>query len=68
MEGSIRHPGIKVRLVGQNANGLSIVGRVVREMHRAMLPNGEVDAYVKGALSGTYDHLLATTCQRVCVS
>ena len=56
----LRQTGISVRLVGEDGNAFSVLGRVRAALRR----NGEspefIDAFTKEATSGDYDHLLAT--------
>lgn len=63
--GPVRHPNVKVRLVGEDGNAFAILGRVTKAMRRAGLPKSEIDAYMKEATAGDYDHLLRTTMQYV---
>jgi hypothetical protein len=62
---TIKYPNVHVRLVGEDGNAFSIMGRVARVMRRAGVGKDEIDAYTKEALSGDYDHLLATTMRTV---
>ena len=61
----LRQTGISVRLVGEDGNAFSVLGRVRAALRR----NGEspefIDAFTKEATSGDYDHLLATVMQVV---
>jgi len=57
----IKYPEVEVDLAGEDGNAFSIMGRVQRAMRRAGVPAGEIEAYLKEAGSGDYDHLLATT-------
>lgn len=65
---SVKYPDVHVQLTGENGNAFSIMGRVCSEMRRAKLPASELDAYTAEAMSGDYDHLLATTMRWVNVS
>jgi hypothetical protein len=60
---NVKFPHIKVQLVGQDGNAYSILGRVSRAMRRAGVKKPDIDAFMKEATSGDYDHLLAT-CMR----
>lgn len=55
-----KYPHVKVQLVGNDGNAFSIIARVRREMRRAKISSDEIDAFIKEATSGDYDHLLAT--------
>ena len=52
---------IKVKLIGRDGNAFAILGAVQKELKRAGAPKEDLDAYLKEATSGDYDHLLATT-------
>ena len=55
-----KYPDITVELVGQNGNAFNILGICLRAMRRAGLSKEEQDAFQAEAMSGNYDHLLAT--------
>ena len=50
---------IKVKLVGEDGNAYSILGRVRNALRRGGRPE-LVDEFIKEATSGNYDHLLQT--------
>jgi hypothetical protein len=54
------HPEISVRLTGEPAHALFIMGRVVGAMRRAGLPDSERQAFLAEATAGNYADLLAT--------
>ena len=56
----IKYPNITVSLVGQNGNAFNILGICTRAMKQADLPQTEIDSFMSEAMSGGYDHLLAT--------
>ena len=56
-----RFPGAKVRLVGEDGNAFSILGRVSKALKRAGATAEQVEAYHAEATSGDYDHLLRVT-------
>lgn len=56
-----KHPHITVQLVGNDGNVFAILGTVAKAMRQAGVPAEEVDQYTFEAMSGDYDHLLATT-------
>ncbi len=58
-----RYPDIHVKLVGTDGNAFSILGTVSKAMRRAGLGKTEIDAFMKEAMSGDYNNLLAT-CMR----
>lgn len=57
--------GIKVRLVGNDGNAFAILGAVQREMRRAGVEADIISQYMEEAMSGDYNHLLATTMEYV---
>ena len=59
MNTATKHPHISIRLVGEDGNAFSILGRCTREMKRNGLRD-EVDAFLSEATSGDYDNLLRT--------
>jgi hypothetical protein len=60
-ESTPKYPNIRVKLVGQDSNALSIVARVVQEMRSAGIDQKDIAAYTSEATSGDYDRLLRTT-------
>lgn len=56
----IKYPHIKVNIIGQNGNAFCILGICKKAMERAKLPQTEIDSFMSEAMSGGYDHLLAT--------
>lgn len=65
---NVRHPEITVELIGHDGNAFAVMGAVKRELHRAKVPQAEIDEYLAEAMSGDYDHLLQTTLSWVGVS
>ena len=63
MSEQVLHPNIRVQLVGQDGNAFFILGRCKGAAKKAGLPQEQVDAFMKEATAGDYDHLLAT-CMR----
>lgn len=57
----LRQTGIKVRLVGEDGNAFSILGRVRQALRRGGESPEFIGAFTKEATSGDYAHLLATT-------
>lgn len=64
----IRYPNIKVRLVGTDGNAFSVMGNVRRALRKAQVPQAEIEAFSAEAMSGDYNHLLATCMRWVDVS
>jgi hypothetical protein len=65
-EEELRKPGlpegakVSVKLVGEDGNAFSILGRVSRALRRAGMPE-KAEEYLARATAGDYDHLLAVT-------
>ena len=57
---SVKFPNVRVRLVGEDGNAFSILGRVQGAMRRAGVSQEDRDAFMAEATSGDYDHLLRT--------
>lgn len=54
-----------VKLVGEDGNAFSILGRTMQAMRRHGWPKELIDQYTAEATSGDYNHLLATTLEYV---
>jgi hypothetical protein len=69
-EGELRKPGLPdsmkvvVKLVGEDGNAFSILGRVRRALKRAGMPE-KAEEYLARATAGDYEHLLAVTLEYV---
>ena len=50
-----------VKLIGQDGNAFSILGRVKQALRRAGADKEYIDQYLSEATSGDYDHLLAVS-------
>lgn len=61
-------PQVEVELSDQDGNAFSIIGRTVKAMRRAGVPEEDRQAYVAEATSGDYDHVLQTTIRTVTTS
>jgi len=55
-----KYPEASVKLVGEDGNAFSILGRVQRALREAGVPDDEVRAFVDEATSGDYNALLRT--------
>lgn len=51
---------ITVKLTGEDSNAFAILGRCRRAMKLAKCSTDEIEAFMKEATSGDYDHLLQT--------
>ena len=56
----VKHPEVTVKLSGEDGNAMSIIGRTRRAMRRGGVPDAELEAFTKEAMSGDYDHVLQT--------
>ena len=63
MKGPLTKPPVK--LVGQDGNAFSIMGRVKQSLRRAGADKEYIDKYLKEATSGDYDHLLVVSMKYV---
>lgn len=63
-----KFPHVKVKLVGNDGNAFAILGSVKNAMRKAKVPSEDVSAFMKEAMSGDYNHLLATCTEWVDVS
>ena len=57
---NVKYPKVKVKLVGEDGNAFSILGKCIREAKRAGLPQEEIDKFKEEAMSGDYNDLLYT--------
>jgi len=55
---------ITVKLIGKDGNAFAILGAVKSALRKAGMKE-EAEAYLKEAMAGDYDHLLATTMKYV---
>ena len=54
-----------VKLIGQDGNAFSIMGRVKNALMQAGADKEHVDKYLNAATSGDYDHLLVVSMEYV---
>lgn len=64
----MKHPEVKVKLVGSDGNAFAILGNVAGAMRKKNIPRSEIAEFMKEAMAGDYDHLLATCAEWVDVS
>jgi len=55
-----KYPNITVQLVGSDGNAFAVLGKVRQALRRAKVAAEEIEAFMKEAMSGDYDNLLAT--------
>jgi len=63
MKGPLTKPTVK--LVGEDGNAFSIMGRVKKALRRAGADKEYIDKYLKEATSEDYDHLLVVSMKYV---
>ena len=51
----------KLKLIGEDGNAFSILGRARRALRRADYTEEQIEQYVQEAMSGDYNNLLITT-------
>lgn len=56
----IKYPEITVKLVGEDGNAFSIIGRTTQALRRAGVSQDEISAFQEEAMSGDYDNVLQT--------
>lgn len=52
-----------VELVGQDGNAFVVLGLCRKAAKQAGWKSDQIDAFLKEAMAGDYDHLLATACK-----
>jgi len=62
---TVKYPHIHVRLVGEDGNAFSILGRVSRALRLGGVPKPEIDAVLEEMKAGDYNHLLRTVMETV---
>lgn len=63
----VRHPEIRVSLVGEDGNAFAVLGRVQKALRDDGCEPEEVRRFVDEATAGDYDALLATVMRWVTV-
>mgnify|MGYP001231011094 FL=1 len=53
-----KYPEITVKLVGEDGNAFSILGKVKRALRSGGVSDAEVSEFLEEATAGDYDHLL----------
>lgn len=56
----VKYPQVTVRLVGEDGNAFSIIGRVTKALRRSKVPAPEISKFQQEAMAGSYDQLLQT--------
>jgi hypothetical protein len=60
-----KYPEIEVKLTGTDGNAFALLGKVKRALAKAGVSTEEQSEFVKEAMSGDYQNLLATCCRWV---
>jgi hypothetical protein len=60
-----RYPEIEVELIGRDGNAFAILGAVRTALRRGGVAPEEINEFMAEAMSGDYDHLLATVMEWV---
>lgn len=55
-----KHPDIAARIVGSDGNALSLISAVSTALRNGGVAHAEVSEFQREAMSGDYDHVLAT--------
>ncbi len=63
MKGPVTKPTVK--LVGEDGNAFSIMGRVRKALMQAGADQEYIDRYLSEATSGDYDHLLVVSTEYI---
>lgn len=56
---------VTVKLIGEDGNAFSIIGKVKKELKRSGYDNTFIEKFIDEATSGDYDHLLKTVMKYV---
>ena len=56
-----KFPHVEVQLSGEDGNAFFIICRTRQAMRKAGVLKADIEAYVREAMSGDYDHVLQTT-------
>ncbi len=62
---AVRYPEVKVKLVGEDGNAFSILGRVTKALRRDGVDEEIISEFVEEATAGDYDNLLRTVIEWV---
>lgn len=55
-----KYPQVRVKLSGTDGNAFALMGRATAAARRAGVSQDDIDTVMNEAMSGDYDHLLAT--------
>ena len=68
MARKVKYPDVHVKLTGKDGNAFFILGTMLRALKANDVPKEEIDEFRDQAMSGDYDHLLATCMEWVVVA
>ena len=57
---TVKYPEVEVKLVGEDGNAFSILGRCSKAARRAGLSPDQIEEFTEEATSGDYNDLLCT--------
>lgn len=60
---NVKFPQVRVNLSGREGNAYSIIGICIQTALKGKIPNADILAFLNEAISGDYDHMLATCCE-----
>lgn len=63
MPTTVKYPHVQVQLAGQDGNAFMVIGLCSKAARRAGLTQEQINEFADEAMSGDYDHLLATAMQ-----
>jgi len=56
----MKYPNISVKLVGTDGNAFAILANMKSALRKHKVSGEDIEAFLKEAMSGDYDHLLQT--------
>lgn len=56
----MKYPEIEVQLTGTDGNAFALLGKVSQALRKGKVSKESRDEFMKEAMSGNYNHLLAT--------
>jgi len=55
-----KYPNVKITLTGVDGNAFVVLGVMQKGLKKGKVPQADIDAFLKEAMSGDYANLLAT--------
>jgi hypothetical protein len=56
----VKYPNITVKLTDEDGNAFAVLGKVKKALHKAEVPQEEINKWFAEATAGDYDNLLMT--------